>query len=183
MIKSLNKIRSKDIIRMKMIIKGEINMFSKIMYLIAILLLFMSLAKDKSKTKIALKKSWKSFENMLPQFITIIIMIGIMLVILDEQVISKFIGEGSGFIGVVMGSLVGSITLIPSFVAFPLASVLVENGAGISQIAAFISTLMMVGIVTIPLEMKYWGKKATFIRNSLAFIFSLVVAMIMGVVL
>lgn len=158
-------------------------MFSKIMYFLSILLLLVSFVKDKSKTKIALKKFWKSFENMLPQFITIIILIGIILVVLDEQVISKFIGEGSGFIGVIIGALVGSITLMPPFVAFPLASALLENGAGISQIAAFISTLMMVGVVTIPLEIKYWGKKATFIRNSLAFIFSLVVAMIMGVIL
>lgn len=158
-------------------------MFSKIMYFLAILLLLVSFVKDKNKTKMALKKFWKSFENMLPQFITIIILIGIILVVLDKQVISKFIGEGSGFIGVIIGALVGSITLMPPFVAFPLASALLENGAGITQIAAFISTLMMVGVVTIPLEIKYWGKKATFIRNSLAFIFSLVVAMIMGVIL
>jgi uncharacterized membrane protein YraQ (UPF0718 family) len=78
---------------------------------------------------------------------------------------------------------IGSITLIPGFIAFPLAKILLENGAGISQIAAFISTLMMVGIITIPLEIKYWGKKATFIRNALAFIFSIIIAMTMGVIL
>jgi len=31
---------------------------------------------------------------------------------------------------------------------------------------------MMVGIVTVPVEIKYLGKKATFIRNILTFIFS-----------
>lgn len=151
-------------------------MFSNLMYVLAVALLVVSASKDKNKTKMALKKAWKSFENMLPQFLTIIILIGIILAVVDNQVISNLIGEDSGTIGIVIASAIGSITLIPSFVAFPLAKVLLENGAGISQLAAFISTLMMVGIVTIPLEMKYWGKKATILRNLLAFGFSIVVA-------
>ena len=48
------------------------------------------------------------------------------------------------------------------------------------QIGAFVSTLMMVGIVTMPVEMKYFGKKLTILRNIFAFIFSLLVAFIIG---
>lgn len=51
------------------------------------------------------------------------------------------------------------------------------------QIAAFISTLMMVGVVTMPVEIRYFGKKATLVRNAAAFGFSLIVAFAMGVVL
>lgn len=83
----------------------------------------------------------------------------------------------------VMAGIIGSITLIPGFVAFPLASALLENGAGFMQIAVFISTLMMVGVVTIPLEIKYFGKKAAILRNSLAFLSSFVIAILIGVVL
>ena len=50
------------------------------------------------------------------------------------------------------------------------------------QIAAFVSTLMMVGVVTMPVEIKYFGKKATLLRNGAAFIFSFVVALIIGMV-
>lgn len=85
--------------------------------------------------------------------------------------------------GVIMTAFIGAITLIPGFVAFPPASALLQNGAGITQIAAFVSTLMMVGIVTIPVEIQYFGKKVTIIRNLSAFVFSLVVAMVMGGVL
>lgn len=48
------------------------------------------------------------------------------------------------------------------------------------QIAAFISSLMMVGVVTAPVEIKYFGKRLTIIRNFMAFIFSLIVALIIG---
>ncbi len=50
------------------------------------------------------------------------------------------------------------------------------------QIGAFVSTLIMAGVVTMPVEMKYFGKKLTILRNVLAFIFSFAVAAIIGLV-
>lgn len=158
-------------------------MFTIILYLLAFLFLILSFFKDKKKTKMALKKAWKAFENILPQFLSILVIIGIMLAVLTPETISKLIGQQSGWIGMLIAGIAGSITLIPGFVAFPLAAALLKSGAGFMQIAVFISTLMMVGIVTIPLEIKYFGKKAAILRNSLAFIFSFAVATVIGVVL
>jgi hypothetical protein len=42
---------------------------------------------------------------------------------------------------------------------------------------------MMVGIVTLPLEIKYFGKKAALLRNGQAFLFSFIVAWLMEVIL
>lgn len=152
-------------------------------YALALVGLALSFWKSREKTKMALKKAWKAFENILPQLSAILIIIGITLAVLSPEQISKIIGEESGWIGVFIAATIGSITLIPAFVAFPLAAALLQNGAGYMQIAAFVSTLMMVGIVTIPLEKKYFGMKATIARNSAAFIFSILVAFVMGVAL
>ena len=156
---------------------------TKVFYIIAILSLIISFFKSKEKTKMILKKAWKSFENIMPQFLAIILVIGIMLSVLTPEQISRFLGQDSGIMGVVMAAFIGAVTLIPGFVAFPLASALLHNGAGITQIAAFVSTLMMVGIITMPVEIEYFGKKVTIIRNLLAFIFSFIVAGVMGVIL
>ncbi len=158
-------------------------MFTIILYILAIGLLLVSFVRDKKKTREALKKAWKSFENILPQLLFILILIGILLALLSPSTISKVIGQQSGWLGIVIASIIGSITLIPGFVAFPLASALLKNGAGFMQIAVFISTLMMVGIATISIEIKYFGKKAAILRNVLAFIFSYIVAIIIGWVL
>jgi uncharacterized membrane protein YraQ (UPF0718 family) len=158
-------------------------MFTIILYILAAGLLIFSFFKDRKKTKQALIKAWKSFENILPQFAAILLIIGIMLAILSPEIISNMIGKQSGFLGMAVASVLGSITLIPGFVAFPLAAALLKSGAGFMQIAVFISTLMMVGIVTIPLEMKYFGKKAALTRNLLAFICSFAIAAVIGVVL
>lgn len=157
-------------------------MDSKIFYGLAIILLILSFVKDKKKTKMALKKAWKAFENILPEFLVVIILVGFLLAILNTETISKIIGAESGWFGVILAGIIGSLTLIPGFVALPTAAILLENGAGYMQIAAFISTLMMVGIVTLPVEIKYFGKKISITRNILAFFFSFIVAIIIGLV-
>ena len=156
-------------------------MFTVALYTSAIAALIISFYKDQKRTKQALKKSYKAFSNILPEFLTVIILIGFALSALRPESISKVIGETSGITGIIISSIVGAITLIPGFIAFPLAKALLENGAGIVPIAAFVSALMMVGIVTIPLEIKYFGKKATYTRNGLAFAFSIIIALLMGV--
>ena len=153
-----------------------------ILYSLAIILLATSYLKDKSKTKKALKKAWKSIENILPELLVIMLLIGVLLAVVDHELISSLLGESSGWFGVILASIIGAITLIPGFVAFPTAALLLKGGAGYMQIAAFVSTLMMVGIVTLPVEVKYFGKKISYTRNVLAFMFSFIVAIVVGMV-
>ena len=159
------------------------DIFTIVLYSIAVVFLIISFIKDRKKTFAALKKAWKSFENILPQFLSILIIIGLLMAVLQPEVISKYIGKQSGILGIFLLAIIGSVTLIPGFIAFPLAASLLEHGAGYTQLAVFISTLMMVGVVTLPIEIKYFGKKVALIRNGLAFIFSFAIAAIIGVVL
>lgn len=153
------------------------------LYVITFSLLGLSAFKSLSKTKLALKKAFKSFEAMLPQILTIILVIGVVIAAVSPQQIASIMGTNSGWFGIVIASFIGAITLMPGFVAFPLAATLLSQGAGLPQIAAFISSLMMVGFITLPLEIQHFGKKAALLRNGLALLFSFVVATIMGVVL
>lgn len=155
-------------------------MQTKIFYGVALALTLLSFIKDKKKTKMSLKKAWKSFENILPQMLGMITTIGIIIAFLSPETISRVIGGSSGWLGVIIGAILGSITLIPAFVAFPMAAILLENGAGYMQLSAFISTLTMVGLITLPLEIKFFGKKFAALRNTLAFILAFVVAFIIG---
>lgn len=157
-------------------------MFTLILYGAAGVGLIASFLSSREKTLKALKKAWKSFENILPQLLAILVIIGLALAILSPETISRLLGDRSGMIGVMMCLVIGAVTLVPGFVAFPLAAALLNAGAGYMQIAAFVSSLMMVGVVTLPLEIKTFGRKAALIRNALALAFSLVVALVMGVI-
>ena len=158
-------------------------MYSVFIYALTGALLLISLVVSRKKTLLALKKAWKSFEKILPELIAIMLFVGLLIALLDPGTISALLGDNSGVLGLLIASVVGSITLIPGFVAFPMAAMLLNYCAGITQIALFISTLMMVGVVTFPVERKYFGTKLTVLRNAFAFAFSFVVAGLMGAIL
>ena len=157
--------------------------FNGAIYFIAIIFLIISFIKSRQKTKKALIKAWNSFKNILPLLLGVILLIGLMLSILDTKLISRIIGEKSGPLGVLLASVVGSITLIPGFIAFPTAALLLAGGAGYIQIAAFVQTLMMVGIVTLPMEIKYFNRKVAILRNVISLVLSIGVAYSIGFIL
>ena len=153
-----------------------------VLYAATGLILLISFRKDGQKTKKALIKAWKAHERILPQFLVVILLVGVLLALMDSDTILRIIGSDSGWLGVLLAAVIGAITLIPGFVAFPTAAMLLQEGAGYMQIAAFISTLMMVGVVTLPVEIKYFGKRLALYRNVFAFAFSFLVAGVIGYV-
>lgn len=154
--------------------------FNASLYVITFSVLTLSFVKDKKKTVMALKKAFKSFENILPAMLVVLMVIGITMAWISPEVISQLIGEQSGFFGVMIASLIGSVTLIPGFIAFPLAANLLKLNAGYTQIAAFISTLMMVGVVTFPMEKSYLGTGLAAKRNLFALIYAVLIAFVIG---
>lgn len=148
-----------------------------ILYGAAAVLLVLSLVKDRKRTLQAIRKGLKAFEGILPQFLVVLVLVAAALALFDPDIISRILGEESGMLGTLGAAIVGAVTLIPGFVAFPAAAQLLKSGAGVLQVAAFVSTLMMVGVVTLPLEMKYFGRRAAITRNMLAFGFSFLAAM------
>ncbi|HEY0088419.1 MAG TPA: permease [Candidatus Lokiarchaeia archaeon] len=119
----------------------------------------------------------------MPIIIIIIIFIGFLLGFLPPDIISKVVGEQAGFLGILVTAVLGSVLFVPALISFPLAASLLNGGASIMSVAAFITTLTMVGVVTLPLEIKEMGKKITILRNIFSFVFAIVIALIMGVIL
>lgn len=113
----------------------------------------------------------------------IMLTISITLSILDQQTISSLIGEQSGILGVLIALTVGSITLIPSFVAFPLGGALINAGAGLTQVAALVSTVMAVGIVTLPMEINYYNRSVAIKRTILTLIVCVIFTIVIGMVM
>ncbi len=157
--------------------------FTYTLYAVTVILLTVSFFKDKNKTFLSLKRSWKMFVTVLQQFVSILLLVSFLLALLKPETIKSIIGTQSGFLGMFISSLVGAIALVPVIIAFPITYELLKNGAGIAQMAIFISTLTTVGFVTLQLETKYFGKKIALLRNMLFYLFSFIIAYILGVVL
>lgn len=159
------------------------SIFTGFLYLITAILLIISYRTNKHKTIRSIKRAWNMFIHLLPQFLSILFMIGFLLAIISPETIQDVIGSRSGFTGMLFASILGSVTLVPVLIAFPIAAKLLQNGAGIMQIAVFIGTLTTVGLVTLPLERKFLGNKLSILRNLLFYMSSFVVALLMGGIL
>ena len=159
------------------------DIFTISFWVITLIWLLISLRKDKKKTLSSIKEASGMMKNMGGEIIGILFLIGLILTFLPPDLIKQYAGNSNSFMTTVIFAVVGCVTLIPAFVAFPLAGTLVDAGAGIVPIVAFLTTLTMVGVVTFPLEKKEFGTKFTVTRNSLSFIFAIIIAFGMGVIL
>ncbi len=160
-----------------------LDIFTILFWVIAVVLFIVSLVKSKETTISAMKKSRDMMGSMIGEIIAIIFMIGLVLTFIPPETIKTVLGTSNIYFSTVISALVGSITLIPAFVAFPLVGSLVDVGASIVPAVAFLTTLTMVGIVTFPLEKKEFGTKFAVMRNLFSFGFAIIIALLMGVVI
>lgn len=151
------------------------------LYVIAGLALIISLVANRDKTLKALKIALKRFLNILPAFLVMLVLISIVLFLIPDEMISRYLGSDNKFVGVLLAAILGSVTLMPGFVAFPLSGILLQKGVAYTVIATFATTLMMVGVVTYPIEKAYFGAKVTILRNAVALLIALVVAVVIGI--
>ena len=123
------------------------------------------------------------FTNVLLPFLNILILVSLLLYFIPPSIITRFLGTNSGVLGFSIAALVGSVTLIPGFVSYPIAAGLIQQGASYAIVATFMTTLMMVGVVTLPLEIKYFGRKVAILRNALNFLAAIIIGLLVGLIL
>ena len=150
---------------------------------IAIAGLLVAFIKNREKAIQSLKIALKSFIKILPMVFIIIITIGLLLGFVPPEQISRFVGDQSGAGGVLLVGVVGALMHIPALLSFPLAASILESGASVTAVAAFITTLTMIGMITLPLEIKILGKKMALLRNGISFVIAILIAFIMGMIL
>lgn len=152
------------------------------LYIATVAAVFFSFAVSRKKTTKALHITYTRFMKIFPAFLTMLVLVSIVLSLIPEQLISTYLGSSNRYVGVLIGALAGSITLMPGFIAYPLCGILLKKGVVYMVVSAFSTTLMMVGVLTYPVEKAYLGAKVALIRNLISFAIALAVAMATGLV-
>jgi uncharacterized membrane protein YraQ (UPF0718 family) len=153
------------------------------LFIVTGLLVLISLVANRKKTLMAFKIAGKKFLKVLPDFLLMLIMVSVILYLVPDRVILDYLGNNNTTLSVVAASLLGSVALMPGFIAFPVCGLLLQKGVSYMVLAAFSTTLMMVGIATFPLEKEYFGIKVAIIRNVIGFIIALITAVVIGICL
>jgi len=155
----------------------------KILWVLTIVFLIASFFINRSKTIAGVKKGIKMFLNLLPAVLNVLILVSVFLYIVPKETLSNLLGKNSGVTGFAIAALLGSVSLIPMFITYPLAAILLKSGVSYQVLAVFITTLMMVGVLTLPLEAKYFGMKVAVLRNVLSFIGAIIIGLVIGIFL
>jgi len=152
----------------------------KLLSILTALCLIASLIASRQKTWMGIKKGISMFIKLLPVLLLMLALVSIVLFLIPNETLVKNMGEGSGVRGWITAALLGSVALIPGFIAYPLCGILINNGVAYSVIAVFITTLMMTGFLTLPVEVKFFGWKVSVIRNLVSLAAALFIGLIMG---
>lgn len=141
-----------------------------ILVLIAILLLFYALITNKSQAiegiKLAGNTLWKNLALLLAGFL----MAGLVQVMVPKEVISNWLGNASGFKGVLIGCAAGGLIPGSPYAVFPLAGGFYQAGAGLGAMVGFISAWALWSVSRLPTEIALINPKVALIRYMITFI-------------
>lgn len=157
-------------------------MMSATLYGMTAVALLLSWWCDREKTHRALKIGAKSLHVVLPKILGMITLVGLVLALVPPELITRlFSFQGIG--GFVLVAAIGAIITMPAPIAFPLVGSLLRLGAAPATLATFVTTLTMVGIITAPIEISYFGRRFTLVRQGLSFVTAIIIGLLMGVFL
>ena len=151
-----------------------------VIYISCAVLYIISLIASPKKTWKAAKSGIKMLLKILPQFIVIILVMTFVLYIFPPEKIVDLLSRSGDWVNMFVASIIGSIVVIPGFIAFPLAGILKDIGVGFAVLASFTTTLMLVGVLTYPLEKQYYGAKLAVVRNVSSYVIAIVVSIVVG---
>jgi uncharacterized membrane protein YraQ (UPF0718 family) len=152
------------------------------LYVLTAAALIASFIANREKTIRALRIALKRFTKMAPAFVVMLVLVAVALYLLPERTMLRLLAPQHKWVGVATALGAGSVSIMPGFIAFPLCGVLLERGALYMVLSAFSTTLMMVGVVTFPLEKAYLGSRLALVRNVSSFLIAIAVALVMGLV-
>lgn len=153
-----------------------------VLYLLTAILLVVSFLVSRRNTGQALRIAMRRFAGIAPAFVVMLVLVSMALYLLPEKAMLRALSPESKWAAVGAALGLGSVSVMPGFVAFPLCGVLLSRGALYMVLSAFSTTLMMVGIVTFPMERTYLGTRLALARNVSSLFIALAVAVVTGLV-
>ena len=145
------------------------------LWLVAAGALTASLIADRGRTGTALQRALRLLWSIVPSLVGALALVSLVLAAVTPAMLHRFLAS-AGLAPFLAALGIGSITLMPGFIAYPLAATLRQSGASNAVLAAFVTSLMMVGVLTLPIEARFFGWRLALLRNALALGAAVVIA-------
>ena len=144
-----------------------------IVYAIALVLAVAAYLKGEQRHILGITEATKTFLLVLPALIGAFLIAGYIRVLVPEDVVREWVGEESGFKGVLVGYLAGTLTFGGPFVSFPIAASLYHAGGSVKIVTTYITSCALWGGGIIFYEFSILGPKLFTIRIAASILFPL----------
>ena len=135
-----------------------------IMGILAAVFLIIGYSRGHGEHVEGLTAAWRMTVSLIPLLILALITAGMVQVIIPRELIAKWLGEGSGMRGIMIGAIAGGLTPGGPYVTLPLAAGLFRAGAGIGTMVAFLTGWSLWAVTRLPLEAGMLGPKLMLVR-------------------
>ncbi len=112
----------------------------------------------------SLKLTWSNTMEMLSVIPPIFILLGLLDVWVKRETMVKYMGNGSGLVGVLLAFFIGSAAAGPLYAAFPVAGVLLKKGSKFSNVLIMMGAWSTTKIPLLLFEASAMGVRFTVIR-------------------
>ena len=110
--------------------------------------------------------------TMVPLLRFAMVLAGMVQQVVPQSAISGWLGQESGWRGIMIGTVVGGFMPGGPFVSLPIAAGLMRVGAGVGTMVAMITGWSLLAFMRLPLEVSIMGWKFTLIRLACTFFFA-----------
>jgi len=113
---------------------------------LAILFTFLAWMKSPAAAWEGANSAGRLFLSVLPGMLAGFLLGGMIQVLIPRDLVAIWIGEDSGFRGLLIATLAGAVTPGGPFVQFPLVASLWKSGAGVAPIITYVSSWLLLGM-------------------------------------
>ncbi len=110
-----------------------------ILWLLALVLAFIALRRSTAKARVAIATAGERFLEIMPRIALALMAAGFIGVLIPSEPVARYIGPESGFLGILLASIVGGFVPGGPILSFPIVVVLYKAGAGLPQVIAFLT--------------------------------------------
>ena len=108
--------------------------------------------------------------SAVPLLIAAFLTAGLVQALVSEDTVSRWLGAESGWRGLLLACLGGALIPGGPYVYYPIAGALLNTGAGIGVLVAFVSAKNLWSVSRIPMEVALLGPDLTLIRYGITFL-------------
>lgn len=107
-----------------------------------------------------------------PRMVAAFILAGLVQAAVPQETIVSWMGQGSGYRGILIGMSLGSITPGGPMTHFPVIASLYKVGVGVGPLVAYLSAWSLIGVQRIIMwELPFLGAKIVGIRVAVSLVF------------